>query len=264
LFRIVFGLVVLDSLIGKFPDRLLFYSDVGLVTRQTILQFWHGPLENYNLLYLVPANDPQLFWFFVALIGLSVCLTFGLFTRVTSVLLFLGLIALSNRNFAADNSGDDLIRINCFWLMFSQAGAAFSLDRILFKKSRPNLISAWPVRMLQLQLAYVYLDSVYLKLQGPAWRDGTALYYALHYLELKRFNFDFLFHSIWQIKLATWSVLIIEASMFSLVWLKRFRYWCLGAAFLMHVGINLAMQFPIFEYVMIASLIVFIDPEHKA
>ncbi|MGZ3724120.1 MAG: hypothetical protein ACXVA9_14350 [Bdellovibrionales bacterium] len=66
---------------------------------------------------------------------------------------------------------------------------------------------------------------------------------------------------MWQIKIATWAVLATEASMCTLVWFRRFRYPCLLAALILHLGINLVMQFPIFEYAMIAGLVLFIYPE---
>ena len=150
--------------------------------------------------------------------------------------------------------------------MFSQAGSAFSLDRLIRRKrglEGEALVpkSPWAQRLLQLQLAYLYFETWALKLPGKGWQDGTALYYALNYLELRRFQIKFLFYYLWQIKLMTWGVLVAEFSACSLIWFRKTRYYILGAAFLLHFGINLMMQFPIFQYVMMTSLINFIFPE---
>jgi hypothetical protein len=263
LFRIVFGFVVFLSLLGTYPYRALFYTDSGIVSYATMSHFF----PNYPIFYFrwLPAGDPALKYYFLALLFFSLTLTVGFLTRLSSILVFLGIISLSNRNFFVDNAGDDLMRINCFILMFSQAGCAYSIDRWWKGRGQPPRElpqrSPWAQRLLQLQLAYLYLNTVFLKLPGAGWKDGTALYYALNYLELKRFHFKYLFYYLWQIKLATYGVMLAEIAMGTLVWFRKFRYPVLAVAALLHFGINLTMQFPVFQYVMIASLIPFIYPE---
>ena len=266
LFRILLGIVIFDSLVGKCIDREFLYGEKGIVSPRTLNLLFSGLESTFNAYHLVPSGDPGLLIFFIALMSATVCLTLGIFTRTSSVLVFAGLLALSNRNPVAENSGDDLLRIYAFFLMFAPSGAAFSIDRWLgigrgLVESTHSKITPWAFRILQLQLCYVYLDSVYLKLQGPSWRDGTAVYYALNYLEFKRFEFKWLSFYLWQIKLLTWGTLAIEAAMFSLVWIRKLRYWCLAAAFLLHWTLNLVFQFPIFQYVMMASLALYIPAE---
>ncbi len=150
--------------------------------------------------------------------------------------------------------------------MFSHCGDAFSLDRLIKRKKgqapSPVVLKApWAQRMIQLQLSYLYIQTVELKLHGNLWLNGTAMYYALHYVELRRFDFKFLFYSLWQIKVATYLTLFTETLAGTLIWVRRFRYPILIAGMLFHVGINLTMQFPIFQYVMMTSLLTFIYPE---
>jgi uncharacterized membrane protein YphA (DoxX/SURF4 family) len=214
----------------------------------------------------VPETDPGLLFYFIGILVATISLIFGFFTRTSSILVFLGIISLSNRNFFIDNAGDDFMRINALILMFSEAGAAFSVDRWLRKRRGLEgdalpLKSPWGQRLLQLQLAYLYCDTFYLKLPGEGWRDGTALYYALHYVELQRFTFKYLFYYLWQFKLMTWGTLVVEFSGAFLIWFRKFRYPVLLAALGLHIGINLTMQFPVFQYVMMASLVNFVYPE---
>ena len=265
LFRICFGFVVFLSVLGKYPFRRIFYSDQGIVSYATLTHFFPG--NPWLYFRWMPDQDPGLQFFFIGLLVASAFLTVGLFSRVSSVLVFLGIICLSNRNFFVDNAGDDLLRINCFFLMFAPCGAAYSLDRVwkikqgLVARGSLPRVSPWAQRLLQLQLAYLYIDTFLLKLPGEGWQDGTALYYALNYRELQRFNFKYFFYTLWQIKLATYSVEFLELAAGTLIWFRAFRYWVLAGAFLLHFGINLTMQFPVFQYVMMASLIVFIYPE---
>lgn len=270
LFRIVFGLIVTVSLIGKLPDRELFYGRDAIISIKTAESFFHGIERPLNLFHLVPDQDPGLLIFMSLLIVTSVFLILGLFSRVSSILVWIGLTALSNRNFLVDNSGDDLMRILSFFLIFAPSGSALSLDRALKKILSPSsasnkwaLITPWAFRLMQLQLAYVYLDTFYLKLYGASWRDGTAVYYAFHYIEMQRFNSPWgraILGQLWEIKLVTWATLAIEGAMGILIWFKPLRYWILGSAFLLHLGINLMLQFPVFQYVMMAGLTLFIEP----
>lgn len=265
IFRIFFGIVIFLSFLGRYPYRELFYGENGLVRAATTAQFFPG----HWLLYFrfVPAGDPGLNYFFLILLLAIIFLIIGLFTRVNSIIVFLGVVALSNRNFFVDNAGDDLLRINCFLLIFSQAGTAYSVDRWLRikrgleSKSVVPLSAPWAQRLLQIQLAYLYLNTFILKLPGEGWQNGTALYYALNYVELQRFDFKYLFYYLWQIKAATYSVMVGEIALATLVWYRPLRYWVLSVGVLLHIGINLTMQFPIFQYVMITSLINFVYPE---
>ena len=59
----------------------------------------------------------------------------------------------------------------------------------------------------------------------------------------------------------TWSVLAIELALGSLIWFRRSRYWILGCGIIFHLSINLFMQFPVFQSVMIVSLLNFVEPQ---
>lgn len=265
IFRIAFGLVTFLSILGKFPYRNTFYSDLGVVTAATTAKYFP---QGHPFLYFqwVPSGDPALMWYFIAILAAALCFTVGLFTRVATVACFLGLITLSNRNFLVDNSGDDLMRINFFFLMFTNAGAAYSVDKWMrvkrgLESAKLTPISPWVQRLLQIQLAYLYFDTWQLKLLGAGWRDGTAMYYALNYIELRRFDMKWFFYYLWQIKFMTYAVMVGEFGLAFLIWFRKFRYPLIAIGIILHEGINLTMQFPVFQYVMIASLLNFVYPE---
>jgi hypothetical protein len=255
--------VVLITLVGKYPYRELFYSDNGIVSYATMSRFFPDSWWYFRWL---PAGDPSLAIYFIGLMLVTLIFIFGWQTRLMSVLLFLGLMSLSNRNFFVDNHGDDLLRVCSFFLMFSQAGRAFSVDRWL--RVRRGLegaplpaCSPWAQRLLQMQVAYLYFETFFDKLPGAGWQDGTAIYYALHYLDLKRFDFSHFFYYLWQIKLASWGTMAAEGALWSLIWLRQTRYLVIAMGIALHLSINLALQFPTFQYVMIASLLTFLYPE---
>jgi hypothetical protein len=265
-FRFFYGLVVFIAILGVYPYRDIFYAADGLVLPEVMIKHYSTRWMILGFSFL-PLTEPGLNLFFLALLVAAAMLSLGFFTRFASIIVFLGLYSLHNRNFYITNAGDLLMRINSLILLFADSGAAFSIDRWLRirrgkeSSDTPRLISPWPQRLIQLQVTYLYLTTAFLKLPGASWRDGTALYYALRYLELQRFSFKYLFYYLWQIKIATWGVIVAEAAMGSLVWVRKFRYPVLVTAFLLHMGINLTMQFPVFQYVMMVNLILFIYPE---
>ena len=263
-FRIAYGIVVFLSLLGKFPCRGIFYGDDGIVSRAAMVPVSSGPSWLY--LHWVPGTEPWLGIYFGVLLLAALSLALGFRTRLSAAIIYLGLVSLTDRNSSVDNGGDILLRCDALLLIFSSAGAAYSIDRWLAVRAgraSPQLepCSAWAQRLIQLQVCYFISDTSFLKIGGASWRDGTAMYYALRYLELRRFDLKYLFYHLWQIKLATYATLVAEFSAGSLIWVRKLRYWVILIAFGLHEGINLAMQFPVFQYIMMATLLTFVYPE---
>jgi hypothetical protein len=73
---------------------------------------------------------------------------------------------------------------------------------------------------------------------------------------------DWIANNLLLCKLATWGTLVVEGALWTLVWIKEFRYWILAAAYFFHMGIEYSMNLPLFEGLMITTLIAFVDPKH--
>ncbi len=263
LFRIAFGIVVFLTVLGKFPGRVIFYGAEGLVKYESMNFYFPDSILFFRFM---PEHDPALMIYFLGFLAITASLILGFQTRICSILVFMGLMALSNRNPYVDNNGDNFLRINAFWAMFAELGKAYSVDRWLAVRkglAPPSLVPTppWGQRLLQLQLAYLYFEAAVTK-SGPSWLNGTALYYALNYLEIRRFDFFWAFKHLWQIQTLTYGTMVAEISACSLIWFRKLRYPIILAAVALHLGINVLMQFPIFQYVMLASLVTFIYPEH--
>jgi hypothetical protein len=120
----------------------------------------------------------------------SVCLMLGQWTRVAAVVVFVGIVSLEHRNPFVFNSGDGLLRVIAFYMMLAPSGASLSLDR-----RRRDRSAFWEfprrapcaLRLMQVQLSVVYLSSVWTKLGGTTWNDGTAVSYAVRLEDIERF-----------------------------------------------------------------------------
>ena len=258
--RVLYGALVLSCCLLWAPDLLTYFGPDGLVSLQTI-QHYEGS-QRFSLLFLLPQTDASVFFVFLLLVCSAVTVSVGLYTRISLITLFLCLVSLHHRNVAILNSGDTLLRIIGFLLIFSPCGQMFSIDR---KRSRDLTdhwklrTACWTQRLLQLQVSAVYCQAFASKADSDVWWNGTAVYYTSRLEDFARLPVPFVFDHLWTCQLLTWGAMVIELSLWTLIWFKEFRYWVLAAGVLLHLGIDWSMNIPLFEYIMIASYIVFID-----
>ncbi len=266
-FRILFGILVMASLFSYLPSLYLWYTDNGSLTLKTAEEI--APLGHINLFALLPKGDGWVTAFFIWAFTAALMLTLGLFTRFSAVLVWLALQSFYYRQPPIHNGADNIMRLISFYLIFSQAGAAFSLDR--WRRVRrgldgpePPKSAPWAQRMIQIQLCVIYLSTAYWKALGPIWADGTALYYATRQEDFIRFRIPYLFEHLWTIKLITWSTLLMEATFPFLLWIAELRYPLMAIALFFHFGLECALDIPFFQWTMFLLFVSFIEPDDMA
>jgi Vitamin K-dependent gamma-carboxylase len=264
LFRIAFGMVLLEYCLLLAPELVPYFSDTnGILRLKTLGNIFSIPV--IDLIAVLPAGDVWLGAFFAVFVLACLCVTLGLFSRVSMILVYLGLVSFLHRNIYVHHGGDHLMSIAAFWMMFAPIGAALSLDRLWFNKEplsgdRQNC-TLWALKAYQFQFALIYWQASLSKLAAPSWWDGTAMYYVFRHLEFARFSVPFVPQNLLLLKLATWSSILAESLGWTLIWFKETRYLVLLVLLALHLGIDYAMNIPIFEHIMIASLIIFIPGE---
>jgi len=262
LFRIFFGVMVVATVMQLRPDWLNWYGVHAWVTNSTARTLEPG--ARLNLFAILPQDDRWIEGLFWIALGSAVLLTFGLLTRINSVIVFLCLTSIQQRNLYITHGGDTFLRLAGFFLIFAPAGAALSLDRLIGmwrgKDSAVRLRSPWAQRMIQIQLALVYLTTFLVKIKGAYWLDGTALFYVYHLDELRRFPLPSWFTSPIVLKLATWFGLGLEFCLGVLLWVKRFRYPLLGLGVLFHLWLDYSLNIPLFQWDILSAYILFVDP----
>jgi hypothetical protein len=262
LFRIAFGLVLLEYCFLTAPELLTYFSNTNGILRPETLNSVFG-IPVINLLVLLPQGDGWLIAFFGLFTLACLGVTLGLFSRVSMVIVYLGLVSFLHRNIFVHHGGIHLMCIAAFWMMFAPTGAALSLDRLWFKSksSSEQNCSLWALKAYQFQFALVYWQSSMAKLAAPSWWDGTAMYYVFRHSEFARFTVPFVPQNMFFLKLCTWGAVFIEFLGWTLIWFKETRYAVLLALLALHLGIEYAMNIPMFEHIMIASLIIFVPSE---
>ncbi len=209
------------------------------------------------------------FYIGVVLCALLTCL--GLWTRVSAFLLAIGTITLHHRSGAILHGGDTVLRIETIYLAVSPCGRACSLDRLigLWKNREPHgpvLISAWPQRLFQYNVALIYLTTIWLKWHGDKWRwpAFNATWYTERLAEFYRFPVPEFMKSLWMARVMTLGTVIVEFSLGTIVFFPAARKWVLLGGLLMHVFIEYSMNIPLFEFLMLTLYLSFFEGHEVA
>lgn len=263
LFRIFWGICVTAKILLLHSDWLNWYGVHGWVTLQTMQVVEPG--IRLNLFTVMPQDDRWIAAFFWVFLGCALLLTMGLWTRVMSVAVFLCLTSIDQRNLLMLHGGDTFLRCAGFFLMFAPAGAALSLDRVIAirrgkQDSQIEPRAPWAQRIIQLELALLYLTSFFWKLKGHTWLNGTALYYVMHLHSIARFPLPHWTQSTAMLRAGSWFTLALEFSLGTLIWWRRFRYALLLVGLLFHLSIEYSFNLPLFEFDVLTAYILFVDP----
>ncbi|SMB97784.1 HTTM domain protein [Hymenobacter roseosalivarius DSM 11622] len=178
LLRIATAAVVLTDLAIRSTDLEAHYANMGILPLHVLYE------RNWNA-YQVSLHNISGLWQIQALLflvaaGFATMLLLGYKTRLATVVSWLLLVSLQNRNPIIGQGGDDLLRMLLFWGIFLPWGRMYSTDagRTEPKPAAYSYFSAATVAYV-VQLALVYWCTALLK-NAPEWTtEGTAIYYAL-------------------------------------------------------------------------------------
>ncbi len=261
-FRVAFGLLAICNLLFLTVDFDYWLTGLGLLRGEEALQL-AGPMRPSILLWLRDPISARVVWGLT--MAFAVGLTLGWRTRLMSILFYFGMLSIHHRNLLTASGADSLLMCMAFYLMLSPCGAAYSLDARREARRRgyapaDALIVPWAQRLIQIQVACVYLVTVILKLNGGTWLDGTAMHFVLTNREVGRFDFSFLTAYPVAINILTYGGLAVELSLAFLLWVKAARPWVIAAGLLLHAGILLIINIPIFGELTTAGYLVFLSP----
>jgi hypothetical protein len=280
LFRICFAALLLKNALYSIPLAHLFYSDAGIVPRA---QFWNDSVETGINRFSI-MDYFSMSWMailvFIVWAGISVALLVGYRTRPMAVLNYLLMLSITNRNIFILTGADHVMTVLGFWMIFLPLNHDYAVDawlarrrhrqehgsNVLLVPALPHTTYAFPLRVIQIQVALIYIFTSYMKWQGAFWSEGDALYYTLQQNGYLLPTGVWLGQTapLWLLRLLTWSTLLIEAGFAPLVFLPVLQPWAratglLLAAFL-HLGIAVTMDIPDFSIVMWISYILFFEP----
>ncbi|HZT80370.1 MAG TPA: hypothetical protein VFA26_09115 [Gemmataceae bacterium] len=171
---------------------------------------WHWSL-------LQDVEDPALIRLAVlAWAGSAACLMLGIGSRLSAAVAWALSISFTNINCYIDNAGDGVRIISLFYLILAPCGAAWSVDAWLWRRlgwrKGPVFVWPWALRLLFVQMVFIYWCNGLYKATGADWHNGDSLYYVLGDLTLTRVSYAQFPVPYLVTKLLTWAVLVWEAA----------------------------------------------------
>ncbi|HWZ92461.1 MAG TPA: HTTM domain-containing protein, partial [Polyangiaceae bacterium] len=280
LFRIALGTLLFVDAARRYPDIEAHYANTGWLPNHFML---FRPMSDYLFsLYLTCSTPGQVKVLLALQLLVDALLILGFRTRVMHVLAAIMLASLNSRNVMIENGGWVVLTLLTVWSMFLPLGRRFSVDAFLRslreKKERTiaelnapltrdtTPVVSFAVLALVLQWIVIYAFNVVQK-DGAPWRNGTAVYYALHQhgmlTGLGAWLSDAL--SLGAVRVLTFGALAVEAFVAVLLifpfktHVTRMLAWLLVCA--LHLSIASALHLGTFSWAMIIMFFALIPRE---
>jgi hypothetical protein len=260
LLRIAFGALGLINLIGLTPVDM-FWSIDGLAPLPG------GGLGLKTLLVDAGLSDAAGWVIFGGLFLAFACFTVGYQSAWAGAACFAGTLLQIYWNPLPLSSAQQVLVVILFCLVWTDSGACLSIDAWLARRRgtsrHPTDVEhpMWPLRLIRIQVALIYLNSGLWKLFGASWRDGTAIYYALNLNVFHRVPFMVPAAAEWTLTIATYVTLFWELAFVFMLFHRVSRRIALVIGVLLHMGVWATLEVGPFSWLMIASYIAFLDPQ---
>ncbi len=262
LLRVAFSVVVLLNLADLWPHREAFFSGEGMVDRET-MRTAHGVGWRVSLFHL--ADSPAVVTgAFAVAAAAAVCLGIGIWPRVMIILVFAWQLSYTQRAFPVIHGWDILLRIQAFILMISPLGPSLRsiLGRAAGGGGAVRRSAVWAPRhglvLMQVQLAVVYWQTIWLKLADVSWRNGEFISYFMMSL-YSRFPSAAWAHWETASALLTYATLVVEISVPLLLWQRRTRWLGFVAGFGLHLGILAVSTIWLFSLAILVPYLAFLE-----
>jgi len=250
--------LLLEQLVQYLPNLSLFFGPDGMAPRGLndggTLDQWQWALLLFN-----PDSMSVVWAAFLLWMAATIAMLLGWRTRWVTVLVWLGAMCFITRNIMVKNSGDEVLRIALFVLMLSPCGEALSLDSRREKtQSGPGLVPPWGVRLLQWQLAFLYLSTGLAKANGDMWWDGSVVHYVIADVSMAHFSPGILTLPFFLTQAMTRFSLGFELLFLPLVLFRKTRFWVLAMGIGFHCGILLLIEAGWFGFYTMSLYLAFI------
>lgn len=255
-FRVALGLLLVADLLLRSRDLVAHYTDFGVLPRAALESQFAAP---YHFTIHTLSGDA---WFQVLMFAVAgafaLALAAGYRTTAVTVVSWLLLISLQNRNPVILNGGDVLLRLLLFWAMFLPLGERWSIDARRADGHRERVVGVATAALL-LQVVIMYAVNAIMKLTGDLWRQGVAIEYVFSLDQFTVFlgnalpNYPRLLYVLDMLWMA---LLALSICLLLLTGLRRAAFVAMfvGA----HVGMLLTMQLGLFPFVAVTALLPFL------
>ena len=270
--RIGIGIALLLHYILATPYLLIFWGDDGWMPRTLLAQEHSDPWAQSILFYLTAPW--QLYLFHTLFLACCVAFTLGWRTSWVKWAVLAGQLSYDNRNPDMYYGVDSILACLLLILCFAPIGRALSLDRVrqvraaklVDLRAHPRRFSSrWAfacTRLMQIQMAILFLYSAVGKLRGEQWWHGEAVWRVFSSADYyNEFMLRIFAPNFWLVNIATYAVILIELAFPFMVWQRRSRPYLLAGAAFLHLQFALLMNLFYFSFVMVMGHMSFLFPD---
>lgn len=244
IFRISLGFLIFVMFICNYFNWDRFYASDGIISLNDT-DFSRLPEDKWSVFYWIDGMFPVKVLWWVGFLS-AFCFTIGFQTRLATIFLYILQVSMIHRNPLIINGDDLVFRMVLFYSCFSPLNYCLSVDSWLkrkffnFGKPETELPLIWPIRLMQINVALIYLISLPNKLADDLpWLTGEALYYTAASSMWGRFPFPELFYK-WDCllsKIMTYGTVFVEGTFPFLVWFKETKIIITALLASLHLGI---------------------------
>jgi hypothetical protein len=260
LFRILIGLLCIAKTFVLWKHASDYLGPEGWYNYKSWKSRTSGDLY-FSFFNCLPPSMNSVYLILSAFLFSSICLCIGYHTEISAIFTYLFWVSINHRNVHIFNSGDSLLRIILFLLIFSGSGNGLSLDNHILGKSQfYTMVNPWVWRLMQITLINVYFQSVYEKINnGSDWRTGVAFYYALSNESYARFRITKYINKYTSL-IFSWGTLAVE--LFSSLGLlfKETNGICIVILLILHSIFEIMLKIGMFGFLMMFCVLLFLDP----
>ncbi|HWN70209.1 MAG TPA: HTTM domain-containing protein [Haliangium sp.] len=261
-FRIALAAYLLLYYVMLAPSWLLYYGPDGISPHVGM-----GPRDYYLLHPIIwYVKSHAVMWLLYGAAILSVfLLASGVLWRLAAVWLWYMNLTLLYGNPYVVNGEEQVLALLLLFSLFMPLGVALSV-RVRRPRRPPETppakVRVWPLRALQIHLMLVYLLSLPDKFTtGPAWHDGTLVYYALMAVDYTRWP---------GIEVVSWAnaalsrvltyfSVAVEIVVPVFIWFRKLRLLCTLLAMSLHLGMGFLLEgVAMFNGAMLVGMVLFL------
>ncbi|AGC46788.1 Vitamin K-dependent gamma-carboxylase [Myxococcus stipitatus DSM 14675] len=247
-FRMALGLLITVSSI-----RFLAYGWVDVLFTRPRFHFTYW---GFDWVPALPA--PWMHAVFAALGVLGLCLTAGLFYRVTTVLLFVAFSYVQLVDVSNYLNHYYLVSLLLGLLIFVPAHRAFSIDAWRKPALRSETLPAWCTLLLRFQVTVVYVFAGLAKLTA----DWLIHAQPLNIWLAARTSMPFvgpLLEERWVAYAAAWSGFLFDTTIAAFLLSRRLRPFAYVVVVVFHAATSLLFPIGMFPFIMVTAALVFFD-----
>lgn len=202
-------------------------------------------------------------WIIYLLYGLlvvaTVLFTLGIKSRIMAGAVCILLVSFMTRNTLLEYGGDRLMLALFAFATFLRTDRAYTLQWYQrFVPTTPS-IPGWPLRLIQTQVALMYLFTAIQKSSATQHLDGTYLFSLLNNPNFALFDMPWAGSVLPVLAMTGYATILAEYAFIFLVWSRRTNLPMIGVMVLFHLGIIATMNVYLFTPLMLAALIACLD-----